>query len=141
MFRPLPGKVFFLFMLFITSCAIFGIIYLNNLFNAKASFLKVGALLPLTTTPSSISLNLSSPSNNSLVFEADLLIDGQTSPNATVLITTEDSDKIIEANNKGYFSFTAKLSDGINQFQIIAFDNYGNTKQEARSVYYSKEKI
>ncbi len=76
-----------------------------------------------------------------MVFDPDLLIDGVTSPNSIVIITDEDLDRVVTTNNQGYFSYTAHLSEGINQFQINVFDNYGNSKSEFRSIYYSKEKI
>lgn len=141
MFTPLPQKFFYIFIFSLAVLFFGGIIYFNNLFNTSPAFLKLSSLIPLTSLPQSITLKISSPDDNLMVFDPDLLIDGVTSPNSIVIITDEDLDRVVTTNNQGYFSYTAHLSEGINQFQINVFDNYGNSKSEFRSIYYSKEKI
>lgn len=96
---------------------------------------------PVTTEPVSISLNLSSPDDNILVFESSILISGKTSPNATVILSLDEEDRIIEAKASGNFSDTVKLKEGVNNLIISTFDNQGNGKSESRTIYYSKEKL
>lgn len=95
---------------------------------------------PVTSEPVSLTLALTNPDDNILVFSSDLLIQGTTSPNSTVLISSDD-DQIIQADSKGNFSSSIKVSEGVNQLEVTAFDNQGNSKSEVRTVYYSTEKI
>lgn len=96
---------------------------------------------PVTQEPVSLTLNLASPDDNLLVFDPDILIEGKTTPGSTALLSFDDNDQVINVNNTGDFSATAKLQSGINQFIITVFDESGNTKTEERTVFYSTEKI
>lgn len=96
---------------------------------------------PVTQEPVSLTLNISSPDQNSLVFSEDLLVQGKTSSNAVVFLSLNDNDLVLETNSKGDFSQTIKLQKGANQIYISAADSAGNTKGETRTIYYSTEKI
>ncbi len=96
---------------------------------------------PVTSLPVSLTLNLSSPEDNSLVFDNNLLVSGKTIPNALILITINDNNQFINASNIGDFSLTIKLQLGGNQLIVSSFDNLGNYKSELRTIYYSGEKL
>lgn len=96
---------------------------------------------PVTTEPVSLNFNLSSPEDNLLTFSSDLLIQGRAVSGATVILSLDSGEKILEQNTKGDFSTTIKLKDGINIFNIFIFDSSGQTKSLTRTVYFSKEKI
>lgn len=96
---------------------------------------------PVTSKPISLSLNVSSPDDNLLVFESDLLIQGTTSPKAVVILSFDKEDLILGTDPSGNFSITAELSKGVNNFSINAFDSLGNSRSESRTVYYSTEKL
>lgn len=95
----------------------------------------------VTSTPANLTLALSSPDDNLLVFTPDLLIQGKTAPNATVILSREKEDLALHATSQGDFSTTVTLSAGANQFTLAVFDDSGDSKTESRTVYYSKEKI
>lgn len=97
---------------------------------------------PVTSEPVSLTLSLSSPDNNQLVFDPNLLIQGNTTPpGSTVILSLNDDNQAIETNSRGNFSATVKLQEGINTLSVAVFDNSGNNKREERVVYYSTEKI
>ncbi len=96
---------------------------------------------PVTSEPSALILNLSNPEENSLVFEKDLLIQGKSSPKATIVLSSDDEDLVVEAKSEGDFSTVVKLKNGANEFLITAFDHLGNSKSERRVIYYSPEKL
>lgn len=96
---------------------------------------------PVTTAPVSLTLNLTGPDDNKLVYEPELLIHGQSTPNATVLLSSENSDEIISTDQVGNFSKLLKLDKGINTIIVSAFDTYGNAKTEKRTIYYSTDKL
>ncbi len=95
---------------------------------------------PVSTTPVSFTLSVTSPENNALVFDPTILVQGKTSPNSTVIISNQN-DLPLTANQNGDFSTTIKLQAGINQLTIGAVDEMGNTKSETRTVYYTKTKL
>lgn len=97
--------------------------------------------MPVTSAPVSLTLNLSNPDNDLLVFDSDLLIQGKTSPGATVIISSNEDDQVLEVNNQGEFSTTLILESGVNKLTVSSFDNSGSNKSEDRTIYYSKEKI
>lgn len=96
---------------------------------------------PVTTLPVSLTLDLSNPDDNLLVFDSNVLVSGKTVPGALVLITANDQNQIITASSDGYFSQTVKLSPQVNQLSISAFDNLGSYKSEQRTIYFSEEKL
>lgn len=96
---------------------------------------------PVTSEVTNTTLNLSSPDDNQLVFDSNLLLQGKTTPGSTVLVSFEDSDMVVEVAENGDFSSTVYMDEGLNEFSVTAIDKAGNTKQEERTIYYSKEKI
>lgn len=114
---------------------------LHFFMNPQQSPLALSNYQPVTSKPVSLTLNLSSPDDNLLVSDANLLISGQTSPGILVLITVNDTNQTINASNQGDFSLTIKLQPGTNQIIVSAFDNQGNYKTEERSIYYLEEKL
>lgn len=111
--------------------------YLN-----QSGVIPSGALLgPVTQEPVSLILNLSSPNDNQLVFDPNLLIQGQTSSGTVIILSDDEKDSVLVVDNKGNFSTTLKLRQGLNQLTVTMFDNSGSSKSESRTVYYSADKI
>ncbi len=118
-----------------------GIFYLYKTLNPESLNLSLLDGGPVTSAPVSLTLSISSPDDNQLLFTPDILIQGKTIPNALVLISSDNLDSTLTASNKGDFSYTATLPEGATNFTVMVFDNEGNSKSEERLVYYSKEKI
>lgn len=139
--KALSAKFFVISMLgiFITGLLLLGGLYI--LLNQETLKKQEIGINPVTSEPVSLSLNLSSPDENLLVFEPDILIQGQTTPNSTVLLSAEDKDIMIDTTPDGNFSLTLKLKQGLNNLSLTVFDPLGNSKSENRTVYYSQEKI
>ncbi len=97
--------------------------------------------IPVTTEPISFNLEISGPENNSVVFDSEVLVNGKTSPNATVFISTENSDQAMTANDKGDFSQTVMLKPGLNTILVNVFEQNGDNKNEQRVIFYSEEKL
>lgn len=96
---------------------------------------------PVTKEPVSLTLNLTSPDDNILVFDSNLLVQGTTSKDALVILSSNSDDQILKVSHRGEFSTTIKLQEGLNKFIISSSDATGLNKQESRTVYYSKDKI
>lgn len=71
------------------------------------------------TSPSG--LTILKPEENELVTEETIKIEGITEPEAQVVISTEGSDYLTKADNKGGFSKEVKLVKGINEILITSF--------------------
>ena len=114
--------------------------YINNILNPashKLDFLSS----PVTSLPVSLTLNLANPDDNIFVTSPDLLIAGKTSPNTLVLISQDKKDLTLFSSNKGEFSTTLSLTEGVNGLSVNVFDDTGNSKSEVRTVYYTTDKI
>lgn len=97
--------------------------------------------LPVTQNPVSLTLNLTSPDDNLLVFTKDILIQGKTSTDAMVILNHNGIDEVLKVDHDGNFSVTEVLDVGVNLIDINVFDNLGNNKNESRTIFYSKEEI
>ncbi len=142
MSRILSTRAFTLWMFFFLTAGLLAIggvylIFNPNYLQGDSPF----TLSPLSKDPVSLSLNLTSPENNQLVFDPKIKVEGKTSPKATVVMSAENLDQALEADGGGDFSTTLTLIPGVNEITILTLDEQGNTKTEERTVYYSKEKI
>ncbi len=142
LFEPISNKSFIISQITILSVGLLfaGLMYffLQRPLDTPPDLQKY---IPVTSEPISFNLDIDSPENNSVVFDNETLVNGTTSPHATVVISTEDSDLALSANDKGAFSQTITLTPGLNTLVINTFDENGDNKSERRSVYYSEEKL
>ena len=97
--------------------------------------------LPVTKEPVSLFLEISSPEDDILVSDGNLVISGKSGPNATIIISGKDNDAGLQSDKNGEFSKVFPLSPGPNTIEIIAFDSEGNTKSAIKSVYYTDQII
>jgi hypothetical protein len=96
---------------------------------------------PVTKEPVSLFLEVTAPEDEGLVYEDNIIISGKTGPDATVIISGQETDAGLQASKQGEFNKVFQLSPGPNIVEITAFDSEGNSKTVTRSIYYSKEKI
>lgn len=141
--KVISPSIFFLAMFLILITSLGGIFALNMQLNKdlKNSKLYSPTNGPLTTAPKILSLEIQQPLNDTLTFESSTIVSGNTSPHATVLISVNDENTVIESQSDGSFSTVVDLDEGINQIIIAAFNDTGEEKQVERTVFYSEEKI
>ncbi|MFH0936975.1 MAG: hypothetical protein V1808_01635 [Candidatus Daviesbacteria bacterium] len=139
--RKLSPLHFSLSMLVIFLVSLVYITALYFLLNPKPVENYLTSGFPVTTKPVSLTLNLTNPDDNLLVFDSDLLIQGKTSPNSSVVISLDDQDLVSQISKDGDFSTTVKLQSGVNYIMVAVFDGEENSKTESRTVYYSTEKL
>lgn len=115
------------------------ILYLQNpLESPKFSFGKFG---PVTKEPTTLNLDLTTPDNDTLIFQESIEFSGKTSPNSEVLISSLDNSLVTQSKSDGSFSEDFELIEGTNEIKIVVFDKSGNSKEIERTIYYSKEKL
>lgn len=141
LFKKLNTTFFVLsmFIILLTGSILLAVLYF--FLNPKQSPITIQTYQPVTSLPVTMTLNLSNPDNNLLVFDNNLLVSGNTLPGVLVLITLNDNNRLINASAQGDFSLTVNLQLGSNQLIVSSFDELGNYKSESRSIYYSKEKL
>lgn len=119
-----------------------GLYYILNLqYPVESSKFSLGKFGPITKEPTTFSLELTTPDDDSLVFQKVLEISGKTSSNSQVLISSPLGDLVTQSKSDGSFSADFSLDEGVNEIKIIVFDKNGDQKELERTVYYSKEKI
>lgn len=138
----MSGNIFILtqFLILISALAFLaGLFYVLNIQYKKPSTPFSNG--PVTTKPSSFTLDLSQPSDQTLSFNSSILVSGRTLPKIHVLISTETSDDVVQSKADGTFSYTLDLIEGVNSLEVTAFDPSGDFRSVSRTIYYSKEKI
>lgn len=96
---------------------------------------------PVTKEPISLFLEISSPEDEILVSDPNLIISGKTGPNISVIISSVSNDAALQSGKDGQFSTVFPLNSGPNIVEINAYDLEGNHKTTTKTIYYSEEKI
>lgn len=140
--KKLSTKTFYFSQIFILIIALVflgALHYVVNIQYIKSN--KYSLRGPVTTAPILLTLEVTTPDDNLLVFDSPYLITGKTIPKALVLISSETEDEVVPANKDGAFSINFPLVEGPNKITITAFDQKGEERSTERMVYFSKEKI
>lgn len=147
MSKKLSFKTFLIsqvLILFVGLLFLGGIYYLVNFqsfSNGENKVTALGKLGPITKEPNTLSLDITSPDDNVLVFQHEVEITGKTSPDSQILVSNDSEDRVTASNVDGSFSVDFSLDPGVNELKIIVFDKNGDSREVERMVYYSKEKI
>lgn len=96
---------------------------------------------PISKEPSSFSLTINAPEDNSLIQDGSVILSGKTAPFATIIVLNGDRTTGFEAQQSGDFSKIINLNEGVNMLQITAYDKEGAIKTAAKNVYYTKDKL
>lgn len=89
-----------------------------------------------TPTPAPLTLTLTSPKDGELAVNSEIIVEGVTAPDTTVVIFTEDDETTVESDSTGKFSTTVTLSAGINTLVITAFSDNGEEKGLSIDIVY-----
>ena len=140
--RVLSTKTFVVshLLILILALGFFGGLY-YILYQDKFKASAIPGYNPVTKEPVSLFLEIKSPEDDILVIDPNLIISGQTRPDATVIISSNLTDVGMQAGNDGQFSKVFPLIIGANIIEITAFDLEGNSKTVTKSVYFNEEKI
>lgn len=137
----LSPKQFMLSALFIL---LSGLLFSGGMYyflNPEKFVKTISEYAPVTREPSSFSLDVNTPEDNTLTYERNILISGKSAPKATVIITRLESTVGFEADGKGAFSKVIQLEKGPNPITVTAFDSSGNIKTLNRNIYFTEEKL
>src|SRR5258708_6006646 len=75
---------------------------------------------PTPSSDSPVSLAIDSPTDESLTTSRILTVSGKTDPTATIIITTDTTDTVINPSTSGNFSTSITINSGENRLFITA---------------------
>ena len=84
-------------------------------------------------------ISLILPDQYDVITDSPVLISGVTSSGSWVLLSGEEEDYIIKADETGKFEQEVKLTPSVNQIIISAFHPQGNSISQSLTVVYSTE--
>ncbi len=84
---------------------------------------------------STIPLTISEPLDETIVYSADLVVKGQTEPDAVVSV----NEVVVDVAADGKFSTTLMLEEGPNLIEVVASDFEGNEGSASITVIYVKQ--
>lgn len=97
---------------------------------------------PPTLTPaSSLSLEIISPEDESIIEEEKITLEGKTAPESVVVVIYPEGENIVEADEEGNFETEITLVGGANEIKVTAYDEEGNQAEKNLTLVYSTAKI
>jgi hypothetical protein len=94
---------------------------------------------PTPTPQPKIYLTLNQFTDEQVVSDKTFKISGQTNPDATVIIITQNGQEVLQPTSQGNFSTTITLSNDQNIVRIMSVLPGGETTSVQRTVTYSTE--
>jgi len=76
---------------------------------------------PQTTPPITPDLIIATPQNHAVVFESELTIKGSSKPGSTIVIVSDEDEKIIDTDDNGSFDTTVELLGGENNILVSSY--------------------
>jgi len=84
-------------------------------------------------------LSITTPEENLLTDQENLIVSGSTSPDSFVIIFVNSQENITNSDETGNFSLEITLDEGANFIEIYSVDEDGNSISKEKSVIYDAE--
>lgn len=94
---------------------------------------------PTPTPKLAIFLTVTSPENESVTNKRTISLSGQTTPDATIVVTTNSEDQVVTPAANGNYSITVNLLDGVNRVVLTAIASNGDEVQKTLTITSSTE--
>lgn len=113
----------------------------NHKFNLPTIKNPVSLKTAATPTPTShrsklLSLEISSPSDQSIVNTATVNLSGKSSPNTIIIISQPAGDDVLRTDTEGNFQKIINLNAGINYIPVTAVSEIGQSQQVNLTIVY-----
>ncbi|GEM_PF-730518 len=106
----------------------------------KAKPLSINASTSPSPTPDKSNfLNITEPKDEEVFDKKVITVSGKTDPQATIIVSSEDSDQVVKPATNGDFSLTQILPGGTSLIQITAVFSNGEEKKVMRTVTSTTE--
>jgi hypothetical protein len=120
---------------------VFGLIVAFGIFRINSNLAKNPGLPQSTPTPNpgspELKITLDKPQDNDVVTEDSINVSGISKSLAWIIVSGEEDDYIIQAEESGVFNQDVSLIPGVNQIKITAFDSAGNENASKVLIVYS----
>jgi len=108
--------------------------------SSKSQTISIQSQISVSPTPNTQNfLAIENPKDESVTDTKTITISGKTSPKATIIVSTENIDQVVNAAANGDFTLTIIVGNGTNVIQITAIFADGEEKKVTRTVTYSTE--
>ena len=84
-------------------------------------------------------LSITTPEENLIADQENLIVSGSTNPNSFVVIFVNDTENITTSDETGNFSLEVTLDEGGNFIEIHSLDEDGNSIIKERSVIFDAD--
>lgn len=88
-----------------------------------------------------VKLEVTSPTDKSIVTEDKITISGKTDATNTLIMETPDESKILEPDKDGKFSADLTLNEGGNSIYLTAVNDQGEETAKTLTLFYTTEKL
>ena len=95
--------------------------------------------LPKPTPENSVALSIDEPKDESLSDRRSIQVKGRTSPENTVVVSTNQEDIVAKPTTDGKFSITITIDSGSNKIVTRAIAPNGEEKEDIRIVTFNTE--
>lgn len=99
---------------------------------------KITKVIPPVTESA---LTVSEPKDETITTKRSVTVKGETLPENTVIISSNQEDVTITPESDGSFTATVTIDAGVNKLIITAIDSEGNSIKETRIVSFSSEEF
>lgn len=97
---------------------------------------------PPSPIPHLPNLKIFQPENNLVVYDDEIMLQGESDPELIISILSEDDQQtIFQTGKEGTFSAKIKLISGANEIKVISFDSEGKKVEENLTIILSSTKI
>ena len=94
---------------------------------------------PLPTPDSANLLSIDTPKEEEVFDKRVITVSGKTRPDATIIVSSEDTDQVVKPATNGNFSLTQTIPSGTTLLHITAIFPNGEEKTETKTVTFSTE--
>lgn len=99
------------------------------------------ALKPSPTPLPKVALTIDEPKNESVVSRRTIQVKGRTSPENTIIVSTNTNDEVVQPTDDGSFSLSIEIGTGVNKVIIRAINTEGESHTEERFVTFTTEEF
>lgn len=92
-----------------------------------------------TKTAQPLLLSLQSPTEDSVVTDDTVIVQGKTLPNTTAVFYTETDENSVESDASGNFQGEILLTVGINTLTVVVYGKNGEEKSVVMDIVYNPE--
>lgn len=94
---------------------------------------------PTPTPDNSNFLSIDSPKDEEVLTKKVITVAGKTAPDATIIVSSDESDQVVKPATNGDFSLTQPIPEGTSLLHVTAIFANGEEKKVTKTVTFSTE--